>query len=312
MPPQPPSTTRTLKHIYLIVATTPVSTPTGPRLGIGLNGSLPWPMIKSDMTYFRKVTTDGRDVSSKAQHPSLWKESGKLANSVVMGRKTYESIPGKLRPLNGRRNYVVTRGDVGGLAERYRGELVEQSEKAMERTRERQEKEKKEKDEPGSDAKTIKKTSPETRDLQLMNANFVTVVNSEGEARVTSSNDAILPITITASLTQAINDCDGNDRGGIYCIGGAEIYKLLLQDQSLRPRLRVLQTEVQKLMEGEEFECDTFWPEELKESVDGWSEVDGETVVGWTGIELPQGKEEWTVNEEVGVRLRVRGWMQGG
>lgn len=273
-------------------------------------------MIKSDMTYFRRVTTDGRDASSKPQYPESWYSTGKIANSVVMGRKTYESIPAKLRPLGGRRNYVVTRGDVRELAEKYRGELVEQAEKAAQRVAERLGKDKDDGDgaESGTrpEVRVIKKTSAEYRDLQLTSATFVTVMKGHNQARVTSSNDAMLPLTITSSLISAINDCDGDERGGIYCIGGAEIYKLLLQDQSLRPRLRVLQTEVQKLKEGEEFQCDTFWPEELKEGADGWREVEGETVVGWMGIELPQGKEEWTVNEEVGVRLRVRGWMPGG
>ncbi|MFA5935902.1 MAG: dihydrofolate reductase [Patescibacteria group bacterium] len=54
---------------------------------IGKNGSLPW-RIPEDMKHFKDLTMD---------HP------------VIMGRKTWESIPEKFRPLPGRRNIVVTR-----------------------------------------------------------------------------------------------------------------------------------------------------------------------------------------------------------
>ena len=54
---------------------------------IGHNGDMPWRLPK-DMAHL-KATTMG--------HP------------VIMGRKTWESIPPKFRPLPGRRNIVVTR-----------------------------------------------------------------------------------------------------------------------------------------------------------------------------------------------------------
>jgi dihydrofolate reductase len=52
---------------------------------IGRDGTLPW-RLKSDMAYFRKVT---------------------MGKPVVMGRKTWDSLPRK--PLPGRTNIVVTR-----------------------------------------------------------------------------------------------------------------------------------------------------------------------------------------------------------
>lgn len=306
MPPS--STTRALKHIYLIVATTPVTTPTGPRLGIGRNGRLPWPMIRADMNYFRKVTTDGREVSSSPSSTTLDDNANtKPINSVIMGRKTYESIPPNFRPLSGRRNYIVTRGSPAELAERYRSDLMAQSEKAARSVKERYETTI---DRPN--LSDLSKESPEYRDLQMSESEFTTVTSSDGDARITSSNAAIEPVTITSSLTHAINDSDGPDRGNIFCIGGAEIYKLLLQDSSLRPRLRVLQTEIQRVREGEEYACDTFWPEELEEGVSGWKEVGKEVVERWLGVEVVQGRVDWFPHNGLGVRVRVRGWMQGG
>jgi len=68
--------------------------------GVGMRGALPWRLSK-DMAYFKKITTETR-------------ESDAL-NAVVMGRKTWESIPDKFRPLPGRLNIVLSRS--GALAE---------------------------------------------------------------------------------------------------------------------------------------------------------------------------------------------------
>jgi dihydrofolate reductase/thymidylate synthase len=68
--------------------------------GVGLNGALPWRLSK-DMAYFKKITTETREKDA--------------LNAVVMGRKTWESIPDKFRPLPGRLNIVLSRS--GALAE---------------------------------------------------------------------------------------------------------------------------------------------------------------------------------------------------
>lgn len=63
-------------------------------LGIGREGKLPW-HLPADMAHFKELTTAT--------------ESPALKNVVVMGRKTWESIPEKFRPLAGRINIVLTR-----------------------------------------------------------------------------------------------------------------------------------------------------------------------------------------------------------
>eukprot|EP00747_Dinoflagellata_sp_TGD_P182980 gnl/TRDRNA2_/TRDRNA2_37574_c0_seq1.p1 gnl/TRDRNA2_/TRDRNA2_37574_c0~~gnl/TRDRNA2_/TRDRNA2_37574_c0_seq1.p1 ORF type:complete len:531 (-),score=122.29 gnl/TRDRNA2_/TRDRNA2_37574_c0_seq1:202-1719(-) len=76
------------RGISVIVATTP-------KGGIGKDGALPW-RIPEDMAHFKRVT--------------LAKAEGSTAqNAVIMGRKTWESIPEKFRPLAGRINVVLTR-----------------------------------------------------------------------------------------------------------------------------------------------------------------------------------------------------------
>ncbi|KAH9586705.1 Thymidylate synthase/dCMP hydroxymethylase domain [Trypanosoma melophagium] len=68
--------------------------------GIGDGKSIPW-NVPEDMKFFKDMTTKlrGKNVS-----PSLAKR-----NAVVMGRKTWESIPPKFRPLKDRLNVVLSR-----------------------------------------------------------------------------------------------------------------------------------------------------------------------------------------------------------
>ncbi|CAH0480505.1 unnamed protein product [Peronospora belbahrii] len=62
--------------------------------GIGLHQQIPW-YLPTDMKHFRELTTSTCD--SSVQH------------AVIMGRKTWESLPAKVRPLPKRYNVVLTR-----------------------------------------------------------------------------------------------------------------------------------------------------------------------------------------------------------
>ncbi len=60
---------------------------------IGIGDKIPWQipenMVPEDMAHFRDLT---------------------MGHPVIMGRKTYESIPQKFRPLSGRKNIVLSKG----------------------------------------------------------------------------------------------------------------------------------------------------------------------------------------------------------
>ncbi|MBA0787262.1 hypothetical protein Gotri_026951, partial [Gossypium trilobum] len=64
------------------------------EMGIGKDGKLPW-RLPADLKFFKELTVTTSDPEKK--------------NAVVMGRKTWESIPLEFRPLPGRLNVVLTR-----------------------------------------------------------------------------------------------------------------------------------------------------------------------------------------------------------
>ncbi|WWC59618.1 uncharacterized protein I303_102177 [Kwoniella dejecticola CBS 10117] len=68
--------------------------------GIGLNGGLPW-RLPGEMKYFARVTT-GEVPAEQLENENT------NTNTVIMGRKTWESIPARFRPLKNRRNLVIS------------------------------------------------------------------------------------------------------------------------------------------------------------------------------------------------------------
>lgn len=62
--------------------------------GIGFQGKMPW-RLRKEIKYFK-------DVTSRTSSPNS-------INAVLMGRKTWESIPKKFRPLPDRINIILSR-----------------------------------------------------------------------------------------------------------------------------------------------------------------------------------------------------------
>lgn len=76
-----------MKNFSIIVAVDKKS-------GIGKNGKLPW-HIPSELQHFAKITRTAKNPTAR--------------NAVIMGRKSWDSLPDKFRPLPGRLNIVLTR-----------------------------------------------------------------------------------------------------------------------------------------------------------------------------------------------------------
>ena len=102
--PIPTMASLTSRPLYLIVATS-----ISPPLGIGLRGQLPWPPLKADMSFFKRVTTRPPLPPPPPRDPDSTTTAVKIQNAVIMGRKTWDSIPPKFRPLRDRINVVVSR-----------------------------------------------------------------------------------------------------------------------------------------------------------------------------------------------------------
>ncbi|MDE2222506.1 MAG: dihydrofolate reductase, partial [Candidatus Omnitrophica bacterium] len=59
--------------------------------GIGKDGRLPW-RLAADLKRFKEITME---------------DGAARPNAVIMGRKTWESIPDRFRPLPGRVNVIL-------------------------------------------------------------------------------------------------------------------------------------------------------------------------------------------------------------
>ncbi|GLB07428.1 dihydrofolate reductase [Aspergillus tubingensis] len=265
MPPTP-------RPLTLIVATTPIPTPTPAstttesssstttpiRLGIGHSGTLPWPRIKTDMSFFARVT-------SRPPVPGT-------TNAIIMGRKTYDSVPAHLRPLAKRISTIITR-DVEGLKPRVAREVEERKAKMA-----------------ASAAAAAASTS-----------------GGNGTA-AQPATDAIVCGGLDEALQELETRYGEGKLGKVFVIGGAEIYGAVLAAKG--GPVRIVMTNVEKKGyaegdRGEVFECDTFFPvdEELFGEKEGWRRVTPEEVTEWVGEEVTG---RWI--EEGDVRVQMVGY----
>lgn len=247
-----------------------VATAVDPPMGIGNLGGLPWTQgLKSDMRFFRRVTM--------RTGPSAER------NAVIMGRKTWESIPERFRPLGGRMNVVVTR-----RAEDLRDEIGETA---------------------GGNAVGLNSFNAphivpvsglleglrELKDLRYRESD-------EWQDKADDDEDAGKDFVIGGSeIYKAALDLPSLLRKERKQGGGEE-----------RVRLRILQTQVRRL-DGKPFECDTFFPLDLSDGDGeggrkGWRKVDQAVTESWIREKLPQQEADWIEDGEGQCEIRVVGW----
>jgi len=213
MPPSPPNLT-------LIVAATP-------KNGIGKNGALPWPMLKKEMAYFARVTKRVPATTSSSTSSTSNDSTSRRQNAVLMGRKTYLSIPPKFRPLKDRTNIVISSQPRSAL--------------------------------------------PEIAD----------------------------DVIVSSSIMSALQDLEAGVKAGrvpevgrVFVIGGARVYGDALGLECARS---VLLTRL-----GEEFECDTFFPELGQDG--GWVRRGRGELEDFVGEEVGEGG---VVEEGVGYEFQL-------
>lgn len=292
----PPPTTTSLPHslpLTLVVATTPIRTAssttscalpkptdqtnndTTTRLGIGLKGTLPWPRIKADMSFFARVT-------SRPPAPGT-------TNAIIMGRKTYDSVPKHLRPLAKRISVVITRDTSGSVKEGVLQELEARKAKMAAKA-----------------AETAAATGDEKKALDTP--------PPAASAPETSVEEPITDAIVTPSIDAALVELDtvygaAGRLGKIFVIGGAEIYGAVLRmgsgDESMqvqkRPVRVVMTNVVRRSDEGPAtFECDTFFPLDGLTRENGWRSASSEEVSEWVGEEVTG---EWRREGEVEIQM---------
>ena len=309
MPPQVAHPVPPSLPLTLIVATTPVrvasTTPASAlsnqvtqdpngsytgvtRLGIGLKGTLPWPRIKADMSFFARVT-------SRPPTPGT-------TNAIIMGRKTYDSVPKHLRPLAKRINVVITRDQSGSVREGVLRELEVRRAKMAAKTEAAEEE--------------MKKQEQGSKEMKAIGESLGDASNETHASSAEPITDAI----VTSSLDAALAELDSvygatGQLGRIFVIGGAEIYGASLRMHNLegsaelqRRPIRVVMTNVVRKVKGAgegpetagSFECDTFFPLDGMTEQNGWRRANAQEVSEWVGEEV---SEEWKREGEVEIQM---------
>ncbi|KAF7503642.1 hypothetical protein GJ744_003420 [Endocarpon pusillum] len=273
------------KPLYLIVATA-----VEPHMGIGYQGGLPWAgaQLKSDMGFFRRVTTRGGAPRTREEHRA-GKENESICwrrrNSVIMGRKTWESIPSKFRPLKGRVNVVVTRNPLG-LRKEIHNEQGQQEEEEGE----------------------VIIVSSLREGLSVLSE----LRQRDGAEPADNGEDECKDFVIGGSdiYRAALEDFPTSSSSSQ---GGVQIDDSILGERGRI--LRILQTQVRRT-DGKAFDCDTFFPVDLQggsgQMAQRWREVDQAETERWVGEGLPQKDAEWVEDGEGQCEIRVVGWEKTG
>ncbi|KAL6859593.1 dihydrofolate reductase-like domain-containing protein [Trichoderma novae-zelandiae] len=232
----------TAPELTLIVAATR-------SMGIGFQGTMPWKGLKREMQYFARVTTR---VPASSQAPQ---------NAVIMGRKTWDSIPPKFRPLKNRLNIIITRSATT----------------------------------PHPPSSSSLPSSPSSA--------------SASAAPSTPASSEIRVPSVEAALQYA-HEASAGTGGRVFVMGGAQIYEAALRHPAAK---RVLLTRIEA-----DFDCDVFFPLDLRPAADGggagagagagagtegWRRRSREELQRWTGEEVEEGGQE-----EAGIRYEFEMW----
>ncbi|KAI5306432.1 ribosomal 40S subunit protein S1B [Ascosphaera pollenicola] len=254
------------------------------------------------MSFFARVTSRAPDVPRIPIHDANGSsDPTHCINIVIMGRKTYDSIPERFRPLAGRFNVVISRDTTGSVKSRIEMEWRT----AKERRR----------------VSSLKKAESQSS----------AQASAEGADADVSTYDNVPDVAVYPSLEVALQNLrtdfacghssltHGGARGigSVYVIGGAEIYRstLELDQEQLNVDIRIIMTDIRKVVRDddddgqevvkieEEFGCDTFFPVNDLDASPDWNQVAPEQVMSWVGEDV---KSDW--QHEGDVRLRLLGF----
>ncbi|KAI9837710.1 MAG: hypothetical protein M1819_006643 [Sarea resinae] len=317
-------------------------------MGIGAAGTLPWPRLKLEMAYFARVTrrvppstcpsasdsvsapkraatTTTNTEEENAGRAGSEKDRSKGINAVVMGRKTWESIPARFRPLKGRVNVVVSRRGAKGAPGLVDAKWLGDGDG--------------ERDEDGgvdgSDGGGSKIVGGETKKAPRKEDMAIGVTSLEEAIRVlkywpspppppppssTSKSPTLKPAahpppspsSSSSPSTPTLTPTPPTHISRTFIIGGAELYAQALR---LPHTTRILLTRLR----APDFECDTFFPLDLNLNLEdhhntnndnnsssssdnssGWRKKSRAELQAWVSETVPGDEADGIVVERVG------------